>query len=149
LTIELRQKVIEEARSWIGTPFHHQAKLKGYGCDCVGLILGVGATFGFTIEPHRWEPFRNYARAPNPRKMTEAMNLFLNPISRDEVTIADVLFLEWRKDMPMHLAIVSEDHGEPTLIHALMEMGKVIEHGSSSLWEERVTSCWRYPFLEN
>ncbi len=35
------------ARSWprrgalLGTPYHHQASLKGVGCDCLGLLRGV------------------------------------------------------------------------------------------------------------
>ena len=26
---------------WIGTPYRHQASLKGVGCDCLGLVRGV------------------------------------------------------------------------------------------------------------
>ena len=29
------------ARGWIGTPYRHQASLKGVGCDCLGLVRGV------------------------------------------------------------------------------------------------------------
>jgi cell wall-associated NlpC family hydrolase len=31
-----REAVIAEARTWLGTPWHHQASLKGVGCDCIG-----------------------------------------------------------------------------------------------------------------
>ena len=30
-----------EARRWIGTPYVHQASLRGVGCDCLGLLRGV------------------------------------------------------------------------------------------------------------
>jgi cell wall-associated NlpC family hydrolase len=33
--------IVTQARGWIGTPFHHQARLKGIGCDCLGLCVGV------------------------------------------------------------------------------------------------------------
>jgi cell wall-associated NlpC family hydrolase len=33
--------IVAEARSWIGTPYQHQASLKGVGCDCLGLLRGV------------------------------------------------------------------------------------------------------------
>ena len=36
-----RTAIVEEARAWIGTPYRHQASLKGVGCDCLGLIRGV------------------------------------------------------------------------------------------------------------
>ena len=36
-----RSAIIAEARAWIGTPYRHQASLKGVGCDCLGLVRGV------------------------------------------------------------------------------------------------------------
>jgi NlpC/P60 family putative phage cell wall peptidase len=36
-----RAAILREARSWIGTPYHHQASLKGVGCNCLGLVRGV------------------------------------------------------------------------------------------------------------
>lgn len=37
----LNEQVVSEALSWIGTPFHHQASVKGVGADCLGLVRGV------------------------------------------------------------------------------------------------------------
>ena len=36
-----RAAVVAEARSWLGTPYHHQGALAGAGCDCLGLVRGV------------------------------------------------------------------------------------------------------------
>ena len=36
-----RTRIIAEARAWIGTPYRHQARCKGVGCDCLGLVRGV------------------------------------------------------------------------------------------------------------
>lgn len=36
-----RSQVVSCARSWLGTPYHHQARLKGVGADCIGLLIGV------------------------------------------------------------------------------------------------------------
>ena len=33
--------LVAAARAWIGTPYVHQASLKGAGCDCLGLLRGV------------------------------------------------------------------------------------------------------------
>ena len=33
--------VVEAARGWIGTPYVHQACIRGVGCDCLGLIRGL------------------------------------------------------------------------------------------------------------
>jgi hypothetical protein len=34
------EKVVREARSWIGTPYRHQASLKGVGCDVLAAPFG-------------------------------------------------------------------------------------------------------------
>jgi NlpC/P60 family putative phage cell wall peptidase len=39
-----RQAIIDEAVSWIGTPFVHGQGVKGAGCDCAHLISGVFET---------------------------------------------------------------------------------------------------------
>lgn len=33
--------VVIAARRWIGTPYVHQAALRGAGADCLGLVRGV------------------------------------------------------------------------------------------------------------
>jgi NlpC/P60 family putative phage cell wall peptidase len=38
---ELRAAVVAEATSWIGTPFHHAARVKGAGVDCLMLLAEV------------------------------------------------------------------------------------------------------------
>jgi NlpC/P60 family putative phage cell wall peptidase len=35
------QRIVDEARRFIGTPYRHQASQCGLGCDCLGLVRGV------------------------------------------------------------------------------------------------------------
>ncbi len=36
-----RQDVLAEVRDWLGTPYHHAARVKGAGVDCLMLLLEV------------------------------------------------------------------------------------------------------------
>lgn len=36
-----REAVVAAAREWIGTPFHHAARVKGSGVDCSQLLIAV------------------------------------------------------------------------------------------------------------
>ena len=36
-----RPRIVALARDWLGTPYHHQASLRGVGTDCVGLVRGI------------------------------------------------------------------------------------------------------------
>lgn len=41
-----RQAVIDEARTWLGTPYHHRGHVKGGGVDCAWLLIEVYAAAG-------------------------------------------------------------------------------------------------------
>lgn len=41
MTPEQRAAVVAEAQTWLGTPFHHLARVKGAGVDCAQLLIGV------------------------------------------------------------------------------------------------------------
>ncbi len=48
--MSLRDRVVREARGWIGTPYHHGARVKGAGVDCAQILIAVYAAAG-VIEP--------------------------------------------------------------------------------------------------
>jgi cell wall-associated NlpC family hydrolase len=63
-----RAAVITEAISWIGTPFHHEARIKGAGVDCLMLLAEVyeraGVVDHITVEhyPSDWHLHRDAER---------------------------------------------------------------------------------------
>ena len=50
-----RERVVEEARAWLLTPYHHMARIKGAGVDCLTLLAEVYERAG--IIPHAEIPF--------------------------------------------------------------------------------------------
>lgn len=48
---EARRRVVEVARSWIGTPFHHVAGVKGVGVDCAHFLARVYEEAGVIERP--------------------------------------------------------------------------------------------------
>jgi hypothetical protein len=59
---------IAQARTWIGTPFHHQGRLKGVGCDCLGLIVGVAEDSSRIFLAY---PYRCMMKSPTPKNLME------------------------------------------------------------------------------
>lgn len=45
---EDRARVVAEALSWIGTPYHHNAAIRGAGIDCGRIMIEVFADAGLT-----------------------------------------------------------------------------------------------------
>ena len=52
----MREKVVAEAKSWIGTPYHNCADVKGVGCDCGMLLVRVFVDLGI-VEPFDPRPY--------------------------------------------------------------------------------------------
>jgi NlpC/P60 family putative phage cell wall peptidase len=53
-----RQEVVQEARGWLGTPYHHQGRVKGAGVDCAMLLIEVFRARGLIpdIDPKPYPP---------------------------------------------------------------------------------------------
>jgi cell wall-associated NlpC family hydrolase len=50
--MHFREAIAAEAKSWIGTKYHHKGRVKGVGVDCGGLIYEVyKRTTGLPHEP--------------------------------------------------------------------------------------------------
>lgn len=64
----MRERIVAEAKSWIGTPYHNCADVKGVGCDCGMLLvrvfvdLGVVETFDPRPYAHDWHLHRGEER---------------------------------------------------------------------------------------
>jgi cell wall-associated NlpC family hydrolase len=143
------EEIVREARSWVGTPYRHQGKVRGRAVDCVGLILGVGHALALLdISREEWATFAGYTRTPNPRKMGEAMELFLERLELEpgeEPPAGAIGWFGWRDELPMHLAIIARFEGRATMIHAYSHAERCVEHGFVAEWPERVVSWWAYP----
>lgn len=66
------QRVIAVARSWLGTPYHDQASLKGVGCDCLGLARGVWREV-VGPEPFPIPPYSRDWGETGPREASETV----------------------------------------------------------------------------
>ncbi len=49
--------IIKEAYTWLGTPYHPHARIKGAGCDCATLLLEV---FNINEDVGHYSPERHF-----------------------------------------------------------------------------------------
>ncbi len=137
-----RAGVVAEARDWIGTPYRHQASLKGVGCDCLGLVRGVWrAVVG--AEPERAPPYApDWAEASGRETLAEAAARHLIAIERDACGPGDVLLFRWRAGLPAkHAAIVTTDG---KMVHA-HDGAAVAEVVLAPWWRRRLAYAFRFP----
>ena len=136
-----RADVIAEARTWAGTPFHHQARLKGVGCDCIGLVLGVGRALG--LLPPGLDA-TGYARQPDGSSLRDGFDRYGVPLAIEQVRPGDILLMRIRRD-PQHVGILLPGGA---IIHAHSAVGRVVEVPLDERWMERVLGAYAYPGLE-
>jgi NlpC/P60 family putative phage cell wall peptidase len=139
-----REDIVAEARAWIGTPYRHQASLKGVGCDCLGLVRGVWRGL-LGEEPERAPPYSpDWAEALRQETLAQASARHLLPVALDAFRPGDVLLFRWRAHLPAkHMAIV----GKPdTMIHA-HDGAAVTEVAIAPWWRRRLAYAFQFPDL--
>jgi NlpC/P60 family putative phage cell wall peptidase len=140
-----RSLIVAEARSWIGTPYRHQASLKGVGCDCLGLVRGVWrAVVG--VEPERAPAYsRDWAEASGEETFAHAARTHLIEIDPAQVLPGDVLLFRYAPRYPAkHAAIVTDFQ---SMVHA--HYGAcVAEVALAPWWRRRIAYAFRFPGLE-
>ena len=120
MTIDLRAAVVAEAQSWIGTPFHHAARVKGDGVDCLMLLAEVYERAG--VRGHIEPPF--YVPDWHLHRDAERYMEGLLPYAREIAAppgAGDVALFRFGRTFS-HGAIVIE---WPRLVHAYWAIGVV------------------------
>jgi cell wall-associated NlpC family hydrolase len=133
-----RQEIVDEARSWIGTPWQHQQAIKGLGVDCVGLIAGI-ARNTHAVEDFEFEA--NYRRHDESAKMVELFNEYMDAIDWHDALPADVLVIK-KSASHWHCMIVAERNGDEfEVIEA--DRSIVTKHRIDNSHKRRIHSAYR------
>ncbi|MDO9414018.1 MAG: NlpC/P60 family protein [Pseudolabrys sp.] len=137
-----RSLIVAEARGWIGTPYRHQASLKGIGCDCLGLVRGVWrAVIG--DEPEQAPAYApDWAEAAGSESLAEAAARHLILIDRNAFSEGDVLLFRWRSNLPAkHAAIIT---APDKIVHA-HDGASVAEVALAPWWRRHIAYAFRFP----
>ncbi|MBI1186919.1 MAG: peptidase P60 [Alphaproteobacteria bacterium] len=135
-----RSAILAEARSWIGTPYRHQASVKGTGCDCLGLVRGVWRAL-YGEEPQPVPPYTpDWAEAQGAETLLDAATAHL--VAADAPAPGDVLLFRMAQGAPMkHAAIFAE---RDRVIHAYWGRA-VVESRYAPWWRTRCGAVFSFP----
>lgn len=132
-----RAAVVDQARGWLGTPFHHGQACRGVGCDCVGLLVGVAAELGLEHDP-----VQVYPRQPDEPRFRVELARRLDALDAVDAAEGDVL--HFNCGGLMHVGIVSGV--QPLrMIHAYARHPRrVIESTIDETWSRACRGAWRF-----
>lgn len=132
------KRVVEVARTWIGTPFHHQGRVKQVGVDCIGLVVGVAKELGFSVIDQT-----NYGREPYKFELEKQLDQQGIMIPKSEMQEGDILVIRFSKNM-QHVGIFTGTG----MIHAYSGgPRKCVEHSIDKKWDSRIVRVYRYKEL--
>lgn len=124
--------VITAARGWLNVRYRHQGRTR-HGVDCIGLVLVVCRELGLTdVE------FRQYPRVARDDTLQQQIARHCTRIEAPEPGC--VVLFRWGQHV-QHCGIYTGD----TLIHAMVRLKRVREHGYRGLWTRLAHSYWRLP----
>lgn len=137
-----RQAIVTAARGWIGTPYLHQASLKGVGTDCLGLVRGVWREVLGT-EPEQVPAYAaGWAEPGAGEELAGAARRHLVEISLADVAAGDLLLFRWRSHLPARHAGIAT--GQRHMVHA-QDGAAVAEVVLSGWWRRHLSHAFRFP----
>jgi NlpC/P60 family putative phage cell wall peptidase len=144
--MDVAERVIEEARSWIGTPYRHQSSLRGVGCDCLGLVRGVWRDL-YGGEPEQLKPYSaDWAEAGREDALFFAARRHFVEKSKSQMAAGDVILFRWRpRHAAKHLGILVS---EQAFIHAY-EGHAVVISALVPQWRSRIAGVFAFKPLKD
>jgi cell wall-associated NlpC family hydrolase len=135
-----REEIVAAARSYVGTPFHHQGRLKGVGIDCAGLLIGVARDLGL---PH--QDVRDYPDIPDGRRIAALVESQMTRVDDPEPGDAVLFWMETQTRHPQHLGILTPLLGGLGLVHAYFPVRRTVEVSFTQEWRNRAVGYFRFP----
>ena len=142
-----RLEIVREAEAWIGTPYRHQASVKGAGSDCLGLLRGVWRAVA-GAEPELPPPYsRDWDEVEKRDVLLAAARRHLVERPLGEMAAGDVLLFRMRDGaVAKHLGILTRSGAHPVFVHAYSGHG-VVQSSLSLPWRRRVAHVFAFPDL--
>lgn len=146
----MQNHIVNAARGWIGTRFHHQGRCKKSssgrgGVDCIGLIVGVAEELGIMSGGKMLHEYdrTDYASIPNGNELYSVLQKHFIEIPVDKIAPGDILLFRFAKN-PQHVGIVgNHPSGALSIIHSYIEARGVVEHLLDEKWMERAVAGFR------
>lgn len=134
-----RDDVVSEARSWLGTPYHHRARVKGAGTDCGMILIAVFSQVGVIEDFDPGEYSQEWMMHRSEEKYLAQVERYATKVDRDPLP-GDIVLFKFGRCIS-HGAIVTE---WPCVVHAYLHAGMVVEDNlnTNENLKNRLSGVW-------
>ncbi|MCK9622199.1 MAG: hypothetical protein M0R47_16885 [Methylobacter sp.] len=137
--IEQRKAVIEEAMTWLRTPWRHEAAVKGAGVDCGKIIVEVYVACGLIERPTIASYPHDWALHKDDERYLEVVEQYARRVNYP--MMGDIVVYKYGRTFS-HGGIV---RAWPDIIHAKRPEGVILANGLGGQLanrEHRFYSIW-------
>lgn len=139
-----RHDIINEALSWVDTPYQHQVGLKGAGVDCAYLVGNVALSLGlidkFKVEPYSIE-WHLHSREEKMCQIIESFGCKQTVIAEP----GDIVCFKYGR-VCSHVGIMVSD---TEFVHAHLKAGRVLVNSLSADFLKRLSRIYQFPNIED
>lgn len=139
-------EVLRAARGWIGTPYRHQASVRGAGADCLGLVRGVWREV-YGAEPGPVPAYTpDWGETGAEERLWHAAAAHLRELPCGTVPAPGqlILFRLRTGAVAKHLGLQAETGARASFVHAYSGHG-VVESPLSAPWARRIAARFDFP----
>lgn len=142
----MNPQVVDIARSWLGTPYLHQASVQGVGCDCLGLLRGIWREV-YGQEPEAIPAYtQDWSEPQGAERLLAGARRHLRDTSQTPWAAGQVILFRMRQGaVAKHLGVISDAGEFAQFVHAYQGHG-VVESPLSAPWRKRIAA--RFEFIE-
>jgi cell wall-associated NlpC family hydrolase len=125
---------VRAARTCVGARFRLQGRDPRFGLDCIGVVVWAAQAVGIRVCDQN-----DYSLSDDPARLTNALQAMGWRVKPTRAcALGDIGVFESAGAL-RHLGVLTPD----TLIHADIGLRRVVEHGLTPLWQERLHLCYR------
>lgn len=137
----LKANIVAAARRYVGTPFHHQARVPGIGLDCMGVPSCALQEAG---DPRRRRV--NYPRSPNGTLLRELDAQFgrIDPAQAEDGDLV-IFVLQCAPRHPWHGGLLDGDK----VIHACAAARQVVRETLTDELRSRIVAAYDLTAVPN
>lgn len=146
ITDDIGSRAVAEAQSWIGTPYQHQASVRGAGCDCLGLVLGIWRRLFGALPASVPAYSPDWSETGGQERLWQAAQLHLLAKPVTQPALGDVLLFRMRAGaVAKHLGVQSLlSRSGGCFIHAYSGRAVVQSHLGPP-WQRRLVARFSFP----
>jgi cell wall-associated NlpC family hydrolase len=113
-----RQLVVEEAKTWLKTPYHHMGRIKGSGVDCGQILIAVWDNCGLIELLEVGHYYQDWSLHRSEEKYLEWILKYTKKVDRAPLP-GDIILYKFGRCIS-HAAIVID---YPLVIHSYVNLG--------------------------